>query len=413
MNKNSMPNLFKLYILLSFIIFFCMVWTFSESSLFKIIAFIALITYIMIMFFYCRNKLKSAQIMISQYDNDANSQKRMFQLQKTMLELSNQMTTLDSLNELLDIILKKAIEVIPEAGYGSILVMNSESLLEFKAIYGFKQDLFQVKLDPRESYQWRATDGHFSGPLIIQDLSVFSKDFMTEENYTIMDQINALSPKSSLSAPLLIDGQFFGSINVDSTDTNVFREEHKKLMAYFANQATIAIRNHQYYEKMLFLSKYDGLTGVMNRHYFQQQIEAILSNPADKEPITFVLMDLDNFKIINDQYGHASGDHILTSFTKSFSSRLAHTDLFARYGGDEFIAVFFNSDIYETTQKIKTIYDSITKNPIQLNTNNDEKIYCLFSYGMAEFPSESNELKTLIHLADQRMYKHKSELRST
>jgi diguanylate cyclase (GGDEF)-like protein len=337
----------------------------------------------------------------------------MFQLQKAMLELSSQMTTLNSLNELLDIILKKAIEVIPEAEYGSILVMNAEGLLEFKAIYGFKEDLFKVKLDPTESYQWQATNGYFSGALIIQDLSVFSKNFMTEENYSVMDEIDALCPKSSLSAPLLIDGQFFGSINVDSSKMYVFKDEHKKLMTYFANQATIAIRNHQYYEKMLFLSKYDGLTKVMNRHYFQQQIEAILSNDTtNKEPITFVLMDLDNFKTINDQYGHSSGDHILTCFTTSFSSQVSHNTLFARYGGDEFIAIFFNSDIHQTTNKIKPIYDSITKSPIQLNANREDRVYCLFSYGMAEYPTEGNELKTLIHLADQRMYKHKTKIKS-
>lgn len=413
MNNNCKSMRLYLFILLSLVVFTFSIWDFIENGHIKILFFIVIMLYTFFIISHYHIQLRKALILISQYDDDATSQQRMFQLQKAMLELSSQMTTLNSLNELLDIILKKAIEVIPEAEYGSILVMNSEGLLEFKAIYGFKEDLFQVKLDPTESYQWQATNGYFSGTLIIQDLSVFSKDFMTEENYSVMDEINALCPRSSLSAPLLIDGQFFGSINVDSSKMYVFKDEHKKLMAYFANQATIAIRNHQYYEKMLFLSKYDGLTKVMNRHYFQQQIETILNNDTtDKEPITFVLMDLDNFKTINDQYGHSSGDHILTCFTKSFSSQVGNNTLFARYGGDEFIAIFFHSDIHQTTNKIKPIYDSITKSPIQLNTYREDRVYCLFSYGMAEYPTEGNELKTLIHLADQRMYKHKTEIKS-
>lgn len=414
MNNNCKSMRLYLLILLSLVVFSFSIWGFIDNGQIKIIFLIVIMLYSFIIIFYYHIKLRKALILISQYDTDASSQQRIFQLQKAMLELSSQMTTLNSLNELLDTILKKAIEVIPEAEYGSILVMNTEGLLEFKAIYGFKEDLFKVKLDPTESYQWQATNGYFSGTLIIQDLSVFSKNFMTEENYSVMEEIDALCPRSSLSAPLLIDGQFFGSINVDSSKMYVFKDEHKKLMAYFANQATIAIRNHQYYEKMLFLSKYDGLTKVMNRHYFQQQIETILSNDTtDKEPITFVLMDLDNFKTINDQYGHSSGDHILSCFTQSFSSQVGHNTLFARYGGDEFIAIFFNSDIHQTTNKIKPIYDSITKRPIQLNTNRKDRVYCLFSYGMAEYPTEGDELKTLIHLADQRMYKHKTEIKST
>jgi diguanylate cyclase (GGDEF)-like protein len=335
----------------------------------------------------------------------------MLRLQEAMLELSSYMTKVNSLNELLDIILRKAIDVIPGAEFGSILVMNKEGQLEFKAIYGFEHDLFKVKLDPTECYQWRATSGNFSGPLIIQDLSQLSKELMTEETYSIMNEANALTTKSSLSAPLLINGQFFGSINIDSVDTNVFKEEDIKLMAYFADQVTIAIRNHQYYEKMLFMSKYDSLTGVMNRHYFQEYAETILQESSQKkDPLTFVIMDLNNFKAINDQYGHASGDIILTFFANSFSSQLSQVDFFARYGGDEFIAVFFNSDTTNTVQKLHSIYNNITQNPIKL-TPDSQEVHCLFSYGMAEFPNEGTELKTLIHLADQRMYIHKSKLK--
>lgn len=375
------------------------------------ILILSILTFIIV--FRYHNKLQKALQKLNQYDEDSINQKRMLRLQETMLELSSYMTKVNGLDELLDIILRKVIEVIPGAEYGSILVMNQDGLLEFKAIYGFEQDLFKVTLDPTECYQWRATSGNFSGPLIIQDLSELSKDYMTEDTYSNMNDANALITKSAMSAPLLINGQFFGSINIDSTKTNTFMEEDIKLIAYFADQVTIAIRNHQCYEKMLLSSKYDSLTGVMNRHYFQEYAESILQESSQKKaPITFVIMDLNNFKTINDHYGHASGDSILTFFSNSFSSQLSKGDFFARYGGDEFVAVFFDSDISDTALKLQSIYSTITKTPINI-TPDSPAVYCLFSYGMAEFPIEGTELKTLLHLADQRMYVHKSKLKYT
>lgn len=410
MKKKKLTILLHLLGALFLIFVVYLTWSQRENFQLVIVTFTALIIFMSVISFRFHTKSQETRRLVAQYHIDAKSQQRMLNLQKAMLELSNHMTKVNGLNELLDVILQKAIEVMPEAKFGSILVMNTEGLLEFKAIYGFEQDLFQVKLDPKECYQWRATGGHFTGPLIIQDLAELSKDLMTEDNYSAMNEIGALRTKSSLSAPLLIDDQFFGSINLDSINTNVFSEEHKGLMAYFANQATIAIRNHQYYEKMLFLSKYDGLTGILNRHYFQELIEIMLQRSArEKEPVTFVLMDLDHFKAINDQYGHASGDHILAFFAKSFTAQLRQSDLFARYGGDEFIAVFFNNDRNRTTHKLESIHEKITNESIEL-TQFGEEVHCFFSYGIAEFPVESTELKTLIHLADQRMYEHKSAL---
>lgn len=375
-------------------------------SFFFLLFFIIVIT--MLHYYY---KFQTTLKMVHQYDADSANQKRMLHLQDAMLELSSYMTKVNSLTELLDIILRKAIDVIPEAEYGSILVMNKVGQLEFKAIFGFDKELSQITLDPTECYQWRATSGHFVGPLIIHDLSELSKNFMTDDTYIKMNDANALIVKSSLSAPLLIDGQFFGSINIDSVKTNVFKEEHKRLMAYFADQATIAIINHQYYERILFMSNHDNLTGAMNRRHFQEHAEVMIHENSHKNtPITFVIMDLNNFKAINDQYGHASGDIILTFFANSFTTYLLQTDLFTRYGGDEFIAVFFNSDTANTTQKLRTIHKCITQTPITLTTESRE-VFCSFSYGMAEFPAESTELKTLIHLADQRMYQHKNSFK--
>jgi len=410
-NKNAfiLSHIISLcFVLISTIIIYLQYKSFAIILTFFF--FLYLLTVILSLRFYYR--LQHTLQKFNRYDTDSINQKKLLHLQESMLELSSYMAKINGLNELLDIILRKAIDVIPGAEFGSILVMNEEGKLEFKAIYGFEEALFNIKLDPKDCYQWRATSGNFSGPLIIQDLSESSKDFMSEDTYNIMNEVKALSTKSSISAPLLINDQFFGSINIDSSEINIFKQEDIKLMAYFANQVTIAIKNHQYYEKILFMSKYDSITGAMNRHYFEEYTETILHqrNPQ-ADQLTLVIMDLNNFKAINDQYGHNSGDKVLSLFVNSFSSQLPDDTIFARYGGDEFIAVFPNCNISRTTQILTSIHDNITKEPILITLDNQE-VYCSFAYGMSEFPNEGTELKSLIHLADHRMYQQKNELKN-
>ncbi|MDF1617138.1 sensor domain-containing diguanylate cyclase [Petrocella sp. FN5] len=345
-----------------------------------------------------------AKQKLQELSTSSNDQVRMLRSQRIMLELSNTMIQVSGLKELMSIILNKAIEVIPKAKFGSILVMNCEGSLEFQAIVGFDDDLYNITLDPKESYQWQATGGHFSGPVIIEDLLKYSKDFINEDTYNSMKDIDALSLKSSLSAPILIDGQFYGSINIDSEENNMFDEQDVTLMAYFANQATIAITNHQLYEKLLHLSKYDGLTKVLNRPYFEELFENNLArSKRNGEKVTLVVIDLNNFKHINDQYGHSVGDHVLTTFAKRLSHLIRETDLLARYGGDEFIIVFFNSDYNQTMVKLKNIHQKVTDELIDLAPL-DKKIYCSFSYGLGEFPKDGDSLKTLFYIADHRMY---------
>jgi len=365
--------------------------------------FLVLIILLRFTYFYKREDLLSKQ-RLQELNTSSSDQVRMLRSQKIMLELSNTMIQVSGLKALMSIILDKAIEVIPKAKFGSILVMNHEGNLEFQAIVGFDDDLYNITLDPKESYQWIATGGQFNGPIIIEDLLKYSKDFINENTYNSMKNMDALSLKSSLSAPILMDGQFYGSINIDSEENNMFDEQDLMLMAYFANQATIAITNHQLYEKLLHLSKYDGLTKVFNRPYFEELFENNLArSKRSGEKITLVVIDLNNFKQINDQYGHSIGDYVLTTFAERLSHLIRETDLLARYGGDEFVVVFFNSDYEQTLLKLENLHQTITGQSFDLKPL-DKKIHCTFSYGLGEFPKDGDSLKTLFHIADHRMY---------
>lgn len=292
-----------------------------------------IVVFLLVGLFY--NRLSSYReylaMMVEQHNQQTEEQKKqMLHTQRTVLELSNSMTHVSGFEELLNVILTKAIEVIPKAEYGSILIVNEEGELEFKALVGFEDDLYNIKLPPEESYQWQATSGNFREPVIIEDLLNYTEDFVNEETYASMKDADALMMKSTLSAPILIDGEFFGSINIDSVEKkDVFGQRDARIMAYFANQASVAIVNHHLYDKMLYLSKYDGLTGALNRYNFEETIEEILETVSkESSSISLALVDMNDFKIVNDTYGHAAGDKVLKSFSEMFMSRIEEEDIF-------------------------------------------------------------------------------------
>ncbi len=332
-------------------------------------------------------------------------QNRMVESQKIMLELSNSMIQVKSFEELLSIILANAIEMIPTASQGSILVMNKDGLLEFKAILGFEEDLYNIKLDPEESYQWKATGGVFKGPIILENLQTYSTESMSEENYNAMNNIDALSINSTLSAPIMINNAFFGSINLDSKMNNMFNEEDIQIMTYFANQATIAIVNHQLYEEMHYFSRYDGLTRIYNRRYFEEIIEEHL-NKKIQQNFAIVLIDLNEFKQINDLYGHRNGDLVLENFASFVSQAISTDDVFARFGGDEFVGMFNNKNYEWTEDKMSKMRQLSVTRLIEL-IDVDTSIVCGFSYGIALYPEDGVNLNELFHIADSRMYESK------
>lgn len=333
---------------------------------------------------------------------------RMVESQKIMLELSNYMIQVKSVKELLSIILEKAIEMIPTASHGSILVMNKKGKLEFKAIFGFEEDLFKVMLDPEESYQWKAANGVFTGPIIIEDLQKYGDKSLSEDNYNAMNEIEALSINSSLSAPIMINKLFFGFINLDSKMNNMFNEEDIQMMAYFANQATIAIANHQLYEEVLYFSRYDGLTKIFNRRYFEEIIqEQLLENLSIG--FSIVIIDLNKFKQINDLYGHRNGDLVLESFATFFREEVSDKDVFARYGGDEFVSMFYNKSYAQTDEMMLKIQQLNTIRKIEL-LDTVTSIEASFSYGIATYPNDGINLNQLLFIADSRMYEYKKSL---
>jgi len=164
------------------------------------------------------------------------------------------------------------------------------------------------------------------------------------------------------------------------------------------------------YKKVKILAESDPLTGLSNRAYFEHSLRInIVNNIRDKHKIALLLIDLDNFKFINDTYGHDVGDRLLLLVVDSIKSCLRGNELFARLGGDEFSICLSNLDTAEDASKVATrVVETLTK-PFLIN---ESEIHSTASVGISIYPDNATDFEELFKQADIAMYRAKKLGRS-
>ena len=159
-------------------------------------------------------------------------------------------------------------------------------------------------------------------------------------------------------------------------------------------------------EKLNKLVITDELTECYNRRYINERFPLEIKESKRKnEKLTIVLMDIDNFKKINDKYGHQSGDYVLKEIGKIVKSNIRKEyDWVSRYGGEEFLIVFKNMDTENFIKSTEKIRKSIEEHKFIYN---GVEIKLTASFGVAELSDKIDEMDMLIAEADKKLYKAK------
>ena len=161
-------------------------------------------------------------------------------------------------------------------------------------------------------------------------------------------------------------------------------------------------------QRLQELASRDSLTGLYNRHAFyiklENDIEAAASNNSK---IALLFIDLNEFKPINDRYGHNAGDTILVAVAKRIQNKVRGLDTVARVGGDEFVVVLKNIESYSNAEKTRQILLDSIREPVH---HHSHQLTVGASIGIAIFPDDADNSNDLVSFADQAMYreKHKS-----
>lgn len=312
--------------------------------------------------------------------------------------------------EVLSFILDKAIEAIPDSAYGSILLASEDNYFSFTALKGYDYAaLKNIKIRKEDSYLYRATEGVIDTPVIINDITVFNKEYMNESTFESLRAAVPFDVKTVISAPIFIDNLLYGILNIDSLKANAFNENDLNLTRFLTTHISFILKNRKLLQRAYDLSMYDKLTGIYNRTYFEEIFNDFQNRAfTQSKKFSLVIVDLNYLKKINDTYGHVVGDSALRTFTEEVRKHLSATDIFARFGGDEFIVLLDNVSLERTQSK----FDAIAAHFENVNLDyNGVLIPIQFSFGIAEAPGESMILDILVKFADERMYQNKKYIK--
>lgn len=337
-------------------------------------------------------------ILIKQFNK---SQMLMENIKERLYETSEKVLMTENEDEIYSIILETAIDLIPNGDKGSILIMDKDENFHYKVVRGFQYDLVDLAIKKEEAYLYIVNE--FKETAIIENPKKFDETNTDIKTIKELESRNALDIYCTISAPIYIDNKLIGLLNVDTTKPgHVFTKEELNLMNVIKSELQIALKNAFAQNKLKYLANFDELTGVMNRRRFNEEFNMEIEKIKEEgEEFSLVMIDMDEFKKINDTYGHNFGDKVLKGFSDLINSCIRESDIIARLSGDEFAILFKNCPADIAKKRMSTITETVDSNKIN-------GVNVSFSYGISEVRSGDNiTSEEAMLLADTKMYNSK------
>ena len=179
----------------------------------------------------------------------------------------------------------------------------------------------------------------------------------------------------------------------------LFNQKDLEFITSLANQAAIAIDNAKLYE----LATKDGMTKLyIYRHFYTLLENEMRRCKRYKRNMSLIIMDIDNFKSINDTYGHLTGDLILKRLAITLQETVRKIDIPARYGGEEFVVILPETSKKDACVIAERIRKAVSQ--IEVKINETDTISPTVSIGIAQYTTDGQEPKDLINAADTALY---------
>jgi diguanylate cyclase (GGDEF)-like protein len=225
---------------------------------------------------------------------------------------------------------------------------------------------------------------------------VLENDVSKVENY-----VRGFSEtKSEMCLPLISLGETIGVLALESSHAGAFAQNDVQPLESVADICAAAIQNARYFDRIRHMAYVDGLTGIFNRRYFEMRVtEEIERVRRYENALALVMVDIDHFKRLNDEFGHLLGDEVLRQVSKLFEQNLRKSDIVCRYGGEEFVLLMPQTTLdhaVAAAEKVRKTVGTWTfpgvARPVTI------------SLGVAAFPADGDSRDALVSAADRALY---------
>ncbi len=204
-----------------------------------------------------------------------------------------------------------------------------------------------------------------------------------------------------------VQGEFSKKYNT-CFDCEVFKViSEQPVRTLYENINTLIFHLNNRASRLRELSIIDHLTGMYNRHFFNEVIEREFARlKKNGEAVSFIMIDMDHLKQINDTLGHLTGDKILVESANLIRNSVRKSDLVFRFGGDEFMVLMMNTSCGKSARVARRLGEET----VRWNNNNAQKFGCVISFSLGCSTSDdSNNLLATLNEADVKMYRNKKE----
>jgi diguanylate cyclase (GGDEF)-like protein len=209
-----------------------------------------------------------------------------------------------------------------------------------------------------------------------------------------------------LCIPLVTHDDLIGMLHLEGLADGPEQETQERLAVTVAEQLALALGNARLRESLRRQSVLDPLTGLFNRRHFDAALKRELARARRKHvPVSLVLVDIDHFKRVNDEYGHAVGDAVLRTIAQQLRLGIREGDIACRYGGEEMVLLLpecATADASRRAEAIRVALAAITPNP---EGEGPERVTA--SFGVATYPVHAQDGEALFWAADKALYRAK------
>jgi len=324
----------------------------------------------------------------------------------TLSRLSQEINCLD-LDEIITICVTK-IPLLVKARYASLYLHNYENnTLELKRHnHGYRiDDVVRVTEDSKSAMVRALLERRI---LLIRDFDEYERTYDVS-----VERPNAgkYSSRSCIIAPMLAGDRVVAVLNLADKRSGAFFDEVNDLPPIEQLSVLVgsAIRNWQLFQEVRLQAKTDTMTGFINHQTFFEELEKeVLRVRRYHGALSILMADVDNFKLINDIYGHQLGDYILTEIARIIKLNVRDTDIPARYGGDEFAVILAQADLARAklvAERIREMVDAQSFN------YEDKKLNLSLSLGVAQY-RPGHSVANFVNAADKALYEAKAHGRN-